>query len=131
MSSIENYVENQVKQEYENFNFAQNIVCGYKDEEIVLICLSDIYYLEILDRKVLIHSMNGVFESNKSLKFYEEKTKNSSFFRTHKSFIVNLEKVDRFLPRINYTYDLYFKDIEDVIPLSRSKLKVLKLLLNA
>lgn len=103
-----------------------DIVCGFKDEDVVLIHYEDIFYIEMLNRKVLIHTKNAVYTGNKSLNFYEEKLKKHSFFRNHKCYIVNLEKIEKFSPKINYTYDMYFKEIDDVVPLSRSKVKELK-----
>ena len=78
----------------------------------------------------MIHTRDHVFRGNKTLNFYEEKLKKNSFFRTHKCYLANLSRADRFRPRINYTYDMYFKDISDVILISRNKVKELKQYFN-
>lgn len=106
------------------------MICGFNDDDIVLIPASDIFYIEAVQGACMIHTRNGVFRGNKTLNFYEEKLKKGSFFRTHKCYLANLAKAERFRPRINYTYDMYFKEIPDVILVSRNKVKELKLYFN-
>ena len=110
----------------QGLDYALNIICGYHDEDVVLINTQDIYYFETVQSSVFIHTKTQVYRGNKPLSFYEEKLKPLYFFKTHKCFLVNLSKVDRFSPRINYTYDLFFKDLKDRIPLSRNNVKALK-----
>lgn len=107
-----------------------DMICVMDDENIIILNYDTIYYLEVLDRKVHVHATSGTYAATKPLSFYEDKLHDHSFFRTHKSYIVNLNKVARILPRINYTYDLYFHGIEDCIPVSRMKIKTLKELLE-
>lgn len=107
-----------------------NFICGYKEDEIILIDYNDIFYLETSNRKVHIHTKHGVYYGNKSLDFYENKLNSLAFFRCHKSYIVNLGKIHKFSPSINYTYDMYFKECKEVVPLSRGKVKELKSLLG-
>ncbi len=103
-----------------------NMVCGYDDENIAILNISDIYYFETCNSIVFIHTKDKIYRGNKTLAFYEEKLENQYFFKTHKSYLVNLSKVDHFSPRITYTYDMFFKDVKDVVPVSRSKVKELK-----
>lgn len=110
----------------QGLDYALNIICGYHDEDVVLINTQDIYYFETVQSAVFIHTKTQVYRGNKPLSFYEEKLRPLYFFKTHKCFLVNLSKVDRFSPRINYTYDLFFKDLKDRIPLSRNNVKALK-----
>ncbi len=107
-----------------------DMICVMDNENIIILNYNTIYYLEMMDRKVQVHSTSGIYSATKPLSFYEDKLRDHSFFRTHKSYIVNLNKVARILPRINYTYDLYFHDIEDCIPVSRKNIKTLKELLD-
>ena len=107
-------------------DYSLNMVCGYEDEKIVIINISDIYYFEVSNSIVFIHTKDNVYRGNKTLAFYEGKLENQYFFKTHKSYLVNLSKVDHFSPRISYTYDMFFKDMKDVVPVSRSKVKELK-----
>ena len=109
-----------------DIEYPLNIICGYHDEDIVLINAEDIFYLETIQSNVYIHTRDSVYRGNKPLGFYEEKLKPPYFFKTHKCYLANLSKVDYFSPRISYTYDIFFKGIKDVIPLSRNNVKALK-----
>ncbi|MEY8353898.1 LytTR family DNA-binding domain-containing protein [Lachnospiraceae bacterium 54-53] len=114
----------------DNYQYNLDMVCGFHDDNIMLISSSDIFYIEVLQSVCIIHTRDKTYRGNKTLNFYEEKLKKKFFFRTHKCYLANLSKVDRFCPRINYTYDMYFKEIPDVILLSRNKVKELKQYFN-
>lgn len=109
-----------------NIEYPLNIICGYNNEDIALINTEDIFYFETIQSNVYIHTKDSIYRGNKSLGFYEEKLKPLYFFKTHKCYLANLSKVDHFSPRISYTYDIFFKGIKDVIPLSRNNVKALK-----
>lgn len=110
----------------DNYKYQLDIICGFDEEDVVLLGFQDIYYIEVINRNILIHTKDKIYKGNKTLNFYEDKLKNRSFFRTHKCYIVNLDKISRFKPRINYTYDMFFKDIKDIVPISRNRVKELK-----
>jgi two-component system LytT family response regulator len=112
------------------YDYNLDMICGFNEEDIVLIPAADIFYIEALQGVCMIHTRDRVFRGNKTLNFYEEKLKKNSFFRTHKCYLANLSRAERFRPRINYTYDMYFKDISDVILVSRNKVKELKQYFN-
>jgi two-component system LytT family response regulator len=108
-----------------------DIVCGFLEDEVILINYSDIYFIEKLERKILIHTKDKVYDGNKPLRFYEERLNKKKFFRCHKCYLVNLKKINKFVQRINYTYDMIFKDYPKKIPLSRQKAILLKRYLNS
>ncbi|WP_410496212.1 LytTR family DNA-binding domain-containing protein [Cellulosilyticum sp. ST5] len=118
---------NQLSDEY---HYDLEMICGYDEENIILINYHEIFYIETLQGSLFIHTKDKIYKGNKTLNFYEEKLNKRAFFRTHKCYLANLSKVDRFKPRINYTYDMYFKEIKDVIPISRNKVKEMKLFFN-
>lgn len=110
----------------DSYKYELEMICGYDEEDVVILSYQDIYYIEVVNRNIFIHTKDKTYKGNKPLNFYEDKFRNHSFFRAHKCYIVNLEKISRFKPRINYTYDMYFKEINDIVPLSRNKVKELK-----
>lgn len=99
-------------------------------EDSVLVNIEDIYYIEALNKDVQIRTKEKFYDSRHSLKYYENKVKNLNFFRPHRSYIINLDKVARISPKMNYSFDLYFKDITDFVPISRSTVKILRQLLE-
>jgi len=126
-------IQNASKTDYDSLNeigeladLQLEMICGYDDEDIILLSYCDIYYIEAEGRNLWIQTKDKRYKGNKTLNFYEEKLSKKSFFRTHKSFVVNIEKISKLKPRINYTYDILFRDCDYVVPISRSKIKELK-----
>lgn len=107
-----------------------DIICGYDNENIVLLNYSDIFYIETVQGGTEIHCKDKTYKGNKALNFYEDKLKKKAFFRTHKCYLVNLSKVDKFRPRINYTYDMFFRESKEIVPVSRNKVRELKAVFN-
>ena len=52
------------------------------------------------------------------------------FFRTHKSFIVNLNMIEAIEPWFNSTFNVKLKKITQTIPVSRTYVKDFKEVLN-
>ena len=128
----QNPIENNaIRQLSDSYHYDLDMICCFNDENIMLVASSDIFYIEVIDGVCYIHTRNQTLKGNKTLNFYEEKLKKKSFFRTHKCYLANLTKVERFSPRINYTYDMFFREIPDSIPVSRSKVKELKKYFNS
>lgn len=61
--------------------------------KIVKVLNSDILYLEIFKRKVIIHSKEGIYNSNLSLKEWRDRLCTHGFASPHNSYLVNMENV--------------------------------------
>lgn len=69
-------------------------IMGKKDERTQKIYANDILYIETKSRKTMIHVQDGCYLSDKKINELEEKLKKYGFYRSHKSFLVNMAKVD-------------------------------------
>lgn len=58
------------------------------------IYVNDILYIEAKDNYAMIHFADRFYTIHSSIKFIEQKLPPSSFFRVHRSYLVNLSKVD-------------------------------------
>lgn len=58
------------------------------------------------------------------------KSENQNFFRCHKSCLINLDKIERLLLCIGYTYDVFLRNSNKKIPVSKNKVSLLKQLLE-
>lgn len=65
------------------------------DRSLVKIMLRDIYYVQGLQKYVQIYTTDGRFVTLYSLGNLAEETKANGFFQCHKSFLINLNHVDR------------------------------------
>lgn len=54
---------------------------------------SEIFYIESMRRKLILHTDAGSFEYYESLKNVIQKFNMYNFYQTHKSFIVNMDKI--------------------------------------
>ena len=79
----------------------------------VRIRLSDIYYIESLRHKIIIHSINGELCERKNLKDLMKEIANDGFIQVYKSFVVNKRKIQRYNAK-----EIYLSN-GDVLPLGR------------
>jgi len=61
------------------------------------------------------------------LNYYEKRFHGKSFFRIHKSYLVNLEYVQELIPTFNNGYSVVLKHYEKKpLPVGRSQIKELR-----
>ena len=58
--------------------------------------IKDIFYIETEKRNVIIHTNREDIYSNKKIEELEKELREFGFFRCHKSYIINLDKIDYF-----------------------------------
>ncbi|KRQ87157.1 Transcriptional regulatory protein YpdB [Caloramator mitchellensis] len=105
----------------------KKIACEYKGKTL-LVDLEDIYYCFIEDEETYVKTKDISYLTNYNLNELEEKT---GFFRIHRSFIVNLNKIKEIYPWFNGTYKITMDDIQkSELQVSRSRVKELKEALN-
>lgn len=57
-----------------------------------MVYLKDIYYIESANKKVIIHTTTGILENYGKMEEFEQMT-GSSFYRCHRGYLVNMEKI--------------------------------------
>ncbi len=91
----------------------------------------EIILVGIEGRNTVIKSKKGDYISNLSLSELEEKLKNFSFFRSHRSFLVNLEEIQEIDNWFHGTYQITMKGFpKDKIPVSRSNAQKFRDMMN-
>jgi len=63
---------------------------GIKNNETYILDVSQILYIETIERKVFLYSSNNVYETPLKLYALEEQLESQDFFRASKSSIINL-----------------------------------------
>lgn len=101
------------------------------DKAIVLNAEEDIILIQTGEQQTEIYTENDIYEISTPLKELELKLQGHGFLRTHKSFIVNINKVREVSPWFNDTYVLTLDKcpIKD-IPVSRHYMQEFKKWLN-
>ncbi len=103
-----------------------NRISVYHNNKLFPIDTKEIIYATIEDKSTIIVTASGKYKLNISLNELIDKMPRDTFFRSHKSYIVNLDMIESIVPWFNYTYNINFKDIKESIPVSRSHIKDFK-----
>ncbi|SER60937.1 two component transcriptional regulator, LytTR family [Gracilibacillus ureilyticus] len=92
------------------------------DKKIVVIDPNQIGYAVREGRQVNLHMLNNeMIETKMNLKELEEKLLNFSFYRPHRSYLVNLNAIEEITPWFNGAYNIVIGDKEKTkVPMSRN-----------
>jgi len=102
----------------------------YHKDKLIPIDLNEIIYATIEEKNTIIVSSKGKFEINCTLNELTERLDPNIFFRTHKSYIVNLNIIESIEPWFNSTYNINLRNNKEVIPVSRNYVKKFRQLMN-
>lgn len=95
----------------------------WKDEKIYVINLKEIAFAEADEKQTTVHTKDAVYTYPGSISTFEQQLPADMFFRCHRSYIVNTEKIHEILPWFHNTYLVKMKGLNEQIPVSRSKAK--------
>lgn len=102
-----------------------------KDGKIILFNPPEIDYIESVNSTIVVHVGGDTYVCALTLNELEKRLQHYGFFRCHRSYIVNLQKVREMITWTKNSYSLRLNVGKDsVVPLSRTKLAELKDLLN-
>ncbi|HEX3043462.1 MAG TPA: LytTR family DNA-binding domain-containing protein [Bacillota bacterium] len=63
------------------------------------------------------------YKTSEPLNYWENRLKDQKFFRCHRSFLINLDKVEEIIPAINTPYLLKIKGTREEVPVSKTYVK--------
>jgi len=91
--------------------------------------VQDVMYIEAYDDYVKLFTKDTYYLKKKTMNYYEQVLDGSKFFRTHRSYIINLQELTKIEPLEKNTYIAILKNGKKV-PLSRTGYTRLKELLG-
>lgn len=97
---------------------------------IILLQPSDIIIFTPQGHGATIHTHKKTYYTKQSMSYWEERLAEFNFFRCHKSYLVNFDKIEKILPMFNNTYLLKVVDYLTEIPVSRNKTTELRQILG-
>lgn len=102
----------------------------WKDECIFLVHPQDILYCTVINKDVFVLTKDATFTTQCTLNQLGNKLMNYNFFRSHKSYLVNLDKIYKIVPWFNSTFVLKIEGWKEDVPVSRHYVKDFKKILN-
>ncbi|MHB1127586.1 MAG: LytR/AlgR family response regulator transcription factor [Bacillota bacterium] len=96
--------------------------------DILAVNVRDIYFVEKdPGKRTIIHTVNAVYQSGRSIAEIERELSGfSNFMRSHKSYLINLEKVERIIPWGDSSYLVRFVNYEKDALISRKNAQLVK-----
>lgn len=123
--------DKQEVQEQDRANITLQKIYTKRNDKVILFDPPEVDYIESIDGSILVHVDGENYVCALTLTELEQRLLNFGFFRCHRSYIVNLQKVREIITWTKNSYSLRLNTGKDaVVPLSRSKLHELKTLLN-
>jgi two-component system LytT family response regulator len=96
-----------------------NRIVVKNNSEIAIVPVDEIVYIEAYDDYVKIFTKDKYFLKKKTMNYYEDTLDKDQFFRTHRSYIINLQQLTRIEPLEKNSYVALLRSGKKV-PLSRT-----------
>ena len=95
----------------------------YKDNRIRITPVEDIYYAVASEKITNVYTKENSFTVPFTISELMSRLPDELFFRSHRSFCVNISKIKEIIPWLNSTYKLTLYDREGEVLVSRSNIK--------
>lgn len=111
--------------------FPLNKISAKVEDKIILFDPQEIDYIESQNGQSYLYTRGEGFPTGLTLKELEQRLSHQGFFRCHRSYVVNLQKIREVITWTRNSYSLSLVDKKSSeVPLSKSKLNELKELLG-
>ena len=94
----------------------------WKDNKMIVRSIMEISYCEAKERETLIYIKGEQYNVSCSISEFYKKIPKEFFFRSHRSYIVNIDKIIEIVPWFNNTYMLKLQGENVDIPVSRNNI---------
>lgn len=88
--------------------------------------MENIILIQRENRNTVIYTTDGRYETSESLGSLEGRLDNKSFFRSHRSYIINISKISKIEPYGRWTYIIKFKNTQIDALITHDKYKELE-----
>ncbi|STC84011.1 putative two-component response-regulatory protein YehT [Edwardsiella hoshinae] len=101
-----------------------------KGERIIVTPCEQIYYAEADEKLTYVYTRDDRFVLSMSLSEFISRLPTERFFRCHRSYCVNIDKISEIVPWFNSTYLIHLHDLDFEVPVSRSNIKAFRQLMR-
>lgn len=97
----------------------------------VFVEMNNIVYIETYNRGCMIHTVGDEYYEGKTIGEFEKRLGDAGFFRSQKSYLINLDKVKELFLWRNNSFAVKMEGYEkNILPVGREKIKILRQLLE-
>jgi len=119
-----------VERPHSHSNQAKETMALWHHHKLFIVNFKDIYYCEALEREIRVYTKERTYTGKISISELEKKLPKSVFFRSHRSYIINVKKIKEIIPWFNSTFKIKFENVDYEAYVSRSKAKEFKQLIG-
>lgn len=101
-----------------------------KGERIIVTPCEQIYYAEADEKLTYVYTRDDRFVLSMSLSEFISRLPTERFFRCHRSYCVNIDKISEIVHWFNSTYLIHLHDLTFEVPVSRSNIKAFRQLMR-
>lgn len=125
--TLEELIKDDKKEENKTLrNELINKLAVSEDGKIIILSLEDIYYIEADEKECLVYTKNKVYTTKQKISKLEEALLNKKFFKSHRGYLVNIDKIREIESWFSGSYLIKLENISKKIPLSRNRIKAFK-----
>lgn len=100
-------------------------------DKLVVFNPFEIDYIESYEGQCIVYVKGNKFISNETMNNLEQKLIRFGFFRSHRSYLVNLQKIIEIISWSKDSYSVVLNDnLKTTVPLSKGRIQALKLILS-
>ena len=106
-------------------------ICILKNGRIIPLDKQEIVFVYVRKKDVFVRTREGEYVATLTMQEVEKILAEPNFFRVHRQYLVNLDKVLEIIPWFHGAYQLRMDDFKaEEVPVSRNKVKALKTLMG-
>lgn len=106
-------------------------ICILNNGKIIPLDKQEIAFIYVREKDVFIRTKTGEYIVTLTMQEIEKILPEPNFFRVHRQYLVNLDKVNEIIPWFHGSYKLQMDDFKsEEVPVSRNKVKDLKTLMG-
>ncbi|SMC69982.1 LytR/AlgR family response regulator transcription factor [Sporomusa malonica] len=106
-------------------------ICILRNGKIIPLDKQEIVFIYVQNKDVFIRTKDGEYVATLAMQEIEKILAEPNFYRVHRQYLVNLNKVLEIIPWFHGSYQLRMDDFKaEEVPVSRNKVKELKTLMG-
>ncbi|MCU8055878.1 LytTR family DNA-binding domain-containing protein [Shewanella sp. SM34] len=130
LQKIEQVGRQAPKPQHEAASNTSRTVNLVKGERIIVTPCEQIYYAEADEKLTYVYTRTDRYVMQMTISEFVSRLPAEGFFRCHRSYCVNIDKIREIVPWFNSTYLIRLHDLSFEVPVSRSNIKAFRQLMR-